>query len=37
VPDNEGAVAPPGEYRVSLSLLNHGQVLLPRSFSLVRP
>jgi hypothetical protein len=37
VPDNEGAIAPPGEYRVSLSLRNHGQVLLPRSFSLVRP
>jgi hypothetical protein len=37
VPDNEGAIAPPGEYRVSLSLPNHGQVLLPRSFSLVRP
>lgn len=37
VPDNEGTIAPPGEYRVSLSLRNHGQVLLPRSFSLVRP
>ena len=37
VPDNEGTIAPPGEYRVSLGLRNHGQVLLPRSFSLVRP
>jgi hypothetical protein len=37
VPDNEGAIAPPGEYRVSLGLRNHGEVLLPRSFSLVRP
>jgi hypothetical protein len=37
VPENEGAIAPPGGYRVSLSLRNHGQVLLPRSFSLVRP
>ena len=37
VPDNEGPIAPAGEYRVSLSLRNHGQVLLPRSFSLVRP
>jgi hypothetical protein len=35
VPDNEGPIAPAGEYRVSLSLSNHGQVLLPRSFSLV--
>ena len=37
VPDNEGAIAAPGEYRVSLGLRDHGQVLLPRSFSLVRP
>jgi hypothetical protein len=37
VPENGGAIAPAGEYRVSLSLRNHGQVLLPRSFSLVRP
>jgi hypothetical protein len=37
VPENEGAVAPAGEYRVSLGLRNHGQVLLPRSFSLVGP
>jgi hypothetical protein len=37
VPDNRGALAPAGEYRVSLSLRDHGQVLLPRSFSLVRP
>ena len=37
VPDNEGPTAPAGEYRVSLNLHNHGQVLLPRSFSLVRP
>ncbi len=37
MPDDEGAIAPAGEYRVSLGLRNHGQVLLPRSFSLVRP
>jgi hypothetical protein len=37
LPENEGALAPAGEYRVSLGLRNHGQVMLPRSFSLVGP
>lgn len=37
VPETEGGIAPPGEYRVSLDLGHHGQVLLPRSFALVKP
>ena len=33
-----GALAPPGEYRVGVSLRGRGQpVLLPRSFALVKP
>jgi hypothetical protein len=36
VPETEGRIAPVGEYRVSLDLRHHGQVLLPRSFSLVK-
>jgi hypothetical protein len=38
VPKNEGKLAPTGEYRVALDLRHRGQqVLLPRSFALVRP
>jgi hypothetical protein len=38
VPKNEGKLAPAGEYRVALNLRDRGQqVLLPRSFALVKP
>ena len=38
VPKNEGKLAPAGEYRVELNLRDRGQqVLLPRSFALVKP
>jgi len=38
VPETEGTIAPPGEYRVGIDLLHRGQqVLLPRSFALVKP
>ena len=38
VPDTEGRLAPPGEYRVGVRLQGRGQqVLLPRSFALVKP
>jgi hypothetical protein len=38
VPDTEGALAPPGEYRVGVRLYDRSQqVLLPRSFALVKP
>ncbi len=38
VPDTDGSLAPPGEYRVGLDLLHRGQqLLLPRSFALVKP
>jgi hypothetical protein len=37
VAEPAGALAPPGEYRVGVSLLGRGQqVLLPRSFALVK-
>jgi hypothetical protein len=38
VPKNQGKLAPAGEYRVGLDLRRRGQqVLLPRSFALVKP
>ncbi len=38
VPRTAGAIAPAGEYRVGVSLRGRGQqVLLPRSFALVKP
>jgi len=38
VPRNPGAIAPPGEYRVRVSLRNRSlPVLSPRSFALVKP
>jgi hypothetical protein len=38
VAEPAGTVAPPGEYRVGVSLRGRGQhVLLPRSFALVKP
>lgn len=38
VPENEGRLAPIGEYRVSVELRHrHQQVLLPRSFTLEKP
>jgi hypothetical protein len=38
VPKTEGKLAPPGEYRVGLSLRHRAQqLLLPRSFALVKP
>ncbi len=38
VPETGGRIAPPGEYRVGIDLLHRGQqVLLPRSFALVKP
>jgi hypothetical protein len=38
VPKNQGKLAPAGEYRVGLDLRHRGQqVLLPRSFALVKP
>ncbi len=38
VAEPEGRLAPPGEYRVGLDLRHRGQqVLLPRSFALVKP
>jgi hypothetical protein len=38
VPVNEGALAPPGEYRVRVHLIHQGRtVLSPRSFTLVKP
>jgi hypothetical protein len=38
VPETEGKLAPPGEYRVEVDLRHRGQqVLLPRSFALVKP
>jgi hypothetical protein len=38
VAEPAGTLAPPGEYRVGVSLRGRGQqVLLPRSFALVRP
>jgi hypothetical protein len=38
VPRTAGRIAPPGEYRVGVSLRDRGQqVLLPRSFALVKP
>jgi hypothetical protein len=37
VPENRGSLAPPGEYRVRLTLSRHADpVLSPRSFALVR-
>ncbi len=36
VPEPQGRLASPGEYRVGLDLHHHGQVLLPRSFALVK-
>jgi hypothetical protein len=35
LPVNRGSLAPPGEYRVQVSLPSHGPVLSPRSFKLV--
>jgi hypothetical protein len=38
VPETAGRIAPPGEYRVALNLRGRRQqVLLPRSFALVKP
>ena len=38
LPETDGPIAPPGEYRVGVSLHGRGQqVLLPRSFALVKP
>jgi hypothetical protein len=38
VPDTEGRLAPPGEYRVEVDLRHrHQQVLLSRGFALVKP
>jgi hypothetical protein len=38
VPRTDGRIAPAGEYRVGVSLRHRGQqVLLPRSFTLVKP
>ena len=38
LPQTAGGLAPPGEYRVGVSLRDRGQqVLLPRSFALVKP
>jgi len=38
VPETDGALAPPGEYRVEIDLRHRGQqVLLSRSFALVKP
>jgi hypothetical protein len=38
VPRTDGRIAPPGEYRVGVSLRRRGQqLLLPRSFALVKP
>ncbi|HTD09693.1 MAG TPA: hypothetical protein VK680_12460 [Solirubrobacteraceae bacterium] len=36
-PQNDGAVAPAGEYRVRVALAHHGPVLSPQSFTLVAP
>lgn len=38
VPETDGSIAPAGEYRVGVFLRHRGQqVLLPRSFALVKP
>jgi hypothetical protein len=37
VPDNQGALAPAGEYRVRIGLRHHSPVLSPFSFTLVAP
>jgi hypothetical protein len=38
LPQTDGRIAPPGEYRVGVRLRGRGQqVLLPRSFALVKP
>ncbi len=37
LPENGGAIAPAGEYRVRLALQHHGPVLSPNSFTLVAP
>jgi hypothetical protein len=37
VPENEGALAPAGEYRVRIGLRHHSPVLSPLSFTLVAP
>lgn len=37
VPQNSGALAPAGEYRVRVSLHHHSPVLSPQSFTLVAP
>jgi hypothetical protein len=38
VAENQGRIASPGEYRVGVDLLGrHQQLLLPRSFALVKP
>jgi len=37
LPENEGAVAGAGEYRVRVALQHHGPVLSPQSFTLVAP
>jgi hypothetical protein len=37
LPENDGAVAPAGEYRVRVALRHHGPVLSPQSFTLVAP
>jgi hypothetical protein len=37
VPENDGALAPAGEYRVRVALQHHGPVLSPQSFTLVAP
>ncbi len=38
LPETDGRIAPPGEYRVGVSLRGRSQqVLLPRSFALVKP
>jgi hypothetical protein len=37
VPENEGALAPAGEYRVRIALAHHSPVLMPSGFTLVAP
>jgi hypothetical protein len=37
LPENGGAIAPAGEYRVRLALQHHGPVLSPNSLTLVAP
>ncbi|HEY4810096.1 MAG TPA: hypothetical protein VIH71_03465 [Solirubrobacteraceae bacterium] len=37
VPENDGAVATAGEYRVRVALAHHNPVLSPQSFTLVAP